>query len=474
MADTSRITKDDIFLKARLMSEGVRIPGAKIPPFRELKKSCFEIDLPKKLDLEDVDGVMRLFHQSIQSDSTKLDVMGNRVNMQFNNLRVPLYPNPHSRLECVTDGDDVAIYEGGEQVCTGRMEREPAWYDEKLSNGLPARAAMPAVSAEVINVVFSLSCINMNTNRGCHYCGFFANPVSRKIVMLPKKSLKAWARYQGEAVKIATDNGWRGMLAVTGGALPPAHRREYLERLDILMSGIREVVGDKTLSDLQITYNHYPPENLADMYEWKELGIKGTSIDIEVMDPAYFRAICPGKSAYKPHEYWKEAQQASVDVFGPYLQTSGCVVVGVEPMELLLKGIDERLSKGVLPIPLIYFSTPGSACWGHRAPTAEWLVETTERMADIYVKHSPKIIRSLVKDLRNAGVSNLVRGAVSKVGERGARSKTSDSAQVLLVFDEIQRRIGSELFSSLARLAGDEIKNWTRGLFGGPGGSERG
>jgi len=438
MAETGKITKDDIFLKARLMSEGVRMKDVEAPSFQELSKSCFEIDLPKKINLDDIDEFMRLFHQSIQSDSTNLDVMGNRVNIEFNNLRAPLYPNPHSRMECEKDGDKVTIFEGREELLTGKIEPEPAWYDAKLSSGLPARAAMPAVSAEVINVVFSLSCINMNTNRGCHYCGFFANPVSRKIVMLPKKTLKAWARYQGEAVKIATDSGWRGMLAVTGGALPPAHRKEYLERLDILMTGIRDVVGDEMLS----------------------------SMDIEVMDQAYFKAICPGKSAYKPHEYWKEAQLASVDVFGPYLQMSGCVVVGVEPMELLLKGIDERLSKGVLPIPLIYHSTPGSAYWGHRSPTAEWLVESTDKMADIYVKHSPKIIRSLVSDLRNAGVSRLIKAAVTKVGEGRAKEKSSDSAQVLLVFDELQRRMGSEFLGTLAGLAGDEIKRRARGLFG--------
>jgi hypothetical protein len=285
VAEKANITKDDIYLKARLMSEGVRMRDLEVPSFKELSKSCSEIELPEKLDPDDVEEFMRLFHASVlQSDSSHLDVMGNRINLEFNALRAPLYPNKHSRMECVIDGRDVTISEDKQVIITGKITEPPAWYNEKLSNGMPVRAAMPAVSDEVINVVFSLSCINMNTNRGCHYCGFFANPVSRKIVMLPKKTLKAWAGYQGEAVKIATDNGWRGMLAVTGGALPPAHRKEYLERLDILMTEIRDAIGDEMLSKLQITYNHYPPEDFNDMYEWKEFGIKGTSMDIEVMD----------------------------------------------------------------------------------------------------------------------------------------------------------------------------------------------
>jgi hypothetical protein len=142
-------------------------------------------------------------------------------------------------------------------------------------------------------------------------------------------------------------------------------------------------------------------------------------------------------------------------------------------MELLLKGIDERLSKGVLPIPLIYHSTPGSAYWGHRAPTAQWLVEATERMADLYTKHSPKIIKTLVSDIKNAGVSNLLKAVVTRAGESRGKEKSSDSAEVLLVFDEIQRRIGSELFGTLASMAGDEIKRRAKGLFGGLAGNEK-
>jgi len=92
MAEKANITKDDIYLKARLMSEGVRMQGVDLPSFQELSKSCYEIDLPKKINMDDIEEIMGLFHASIQSDSTNLDVMGNRINLEFNNLRVPLYP----------------------------------------------------------------------------------------------------------------------------------------------------------------------------------------------------------------------------------------------------------------------------------------------------------------------------------------------------------------------------------------------
>ena len=91
------------------------------------------------------------------------------------------------------------------------------------------------------------------------------------------------------------------------------------------------------------------------------MGINSTSMDLEVMDDAYFNAIYPGKSAYKPHEYWRKTQEYSVDVFGSLFGIIGCVVMGIEPMSTLVKGFDERISKGILILPLVFHSTPGSA-----------------------------------------------------------------------------------------------------------------
>ena len=191
--------------------------------------------------------------------------------------------------------------------------------------------------------------------------------------MLPQDTLKDWAQYQAEAVNIATEGGWRGVIALSGEALAPAQRGEYLDRLEIVINALREKIDEKLLSELTLVYNYYAPEDFSDMKKWKELGIIATSIDLEVMDPAYFSAICPAKAAYKPHEYWKKAQEAAVDVFGP-LYSTGCVVMGIEPMTTLVNGIDERLSKGIMPNTLMFFSTPGSAYWGFSPPTANWIV----------------------------------------------------------------------------------------------------
>ena len=247
--------------------------------------------------------------------------------------------------------------------------------------------------------------------------------------MLPKSTLRVWAKYQAEAVQIATDNGWRGTLAISGGALAPAQRGEYLERIQIVLSMLHEYVGEEILKELILVYNHYPPEDFSDMHKWKELGIDAVSIDLEVMDSAYFAAICPGKNHYKPHEYWKKAQEAALEVFGPG-RVTGCIVLGIEPMSTLLKGVEERLSKGIIPIPLVFFSAPGSAYWGFRAPTAEWIVEASEKIADLYINYAPKFLGPAIAKARREKKEGVPK-----------RPRSNQTTHLSVVFDEIQRRL---------------------------------
>jgi hypothetical protein len=98
------------------------------------------------------------------------------------------------------------------------------------------------------------------------------------------------------------------------------------------------------------------------------------------MDPAYFPVICPGKATYKPHAFWKSAQDASVGDLGPFANTTGNIVLAIEPMSSVLNGIGERLAQGVMPRPVIFRSAPNSGYWGFRPPTADWLIEVTSSL----------------------------------------------------------------------------------------------
>lgn len=433
MAGEKKIAREDIMIKARMLSEGVRINIPELSHYMD-KLNTLADEKSADFDVNDGDSIFNAFMASELLEATN-HAMGDDIILDGSRIPAPILPNPYSRLSVAMDEGKVVITDQGEVLTTGRFKpMGKKWGDLPLSNGKPALAALPGASSTIINMMLSYSCNNMNTNRGCRYCNLFGCAVSKKINHLPLSSLSTLAKYQAEAVKIATEHGWRGTLAITGGALPRSERPKYMERLEIVIDALRKELGDKTLSQQHVLYNHYPPEDFSDMYKWKELGINGTGIDLEVMDPAYFPAICPGKNAYKPHSYWKEAQEASVEVFGPMIGTVSCIVMGIEPMTSLLEGIDERLSKGVFPVLLTFQVAPGSALEGFRPPTADWLVEAADKAADIYLKYAKSILTAFFK-----------RAGAQALGRIGGPSMTSggnaSTAKETIVFDEVMRRI---------------------------------
>lgn len=395
-AENGIVTAEHVLAKARIFSEGAVIDGLAMPPFKEGVPASAQTGAKHdegagpqgELAPEQIEGIWKITSQVLAaSEKESKPSSATRFTFDGSGLTTFVHANRFSRLLLTQEGDRVTLTDGDETLVTGYVPKRYEWLDEKVSNGLPVTTFLPGMSDEIINVIFYLSCNNYNTGRGCKYCNLFANPLSKLTSKFPFAIQKSWAKYQAEAIKIAIDNGWNGHLALSGGALPPSARANYLDYLRISLDALREKLGEKKFQELDIVYNHYPPEKLEEMSEWKEFGIKRTNIDLEVIDPAYFPAICPGKAMYKPLEYWKKAQEVSVKVFGPYANTTGNIVIGIEPMSNLLEGIEERLSKGVMPRPVIFCSSPNSEYWGFRPPTADWILEATDRMAVSYMKY---------------------------------------------------------------------------------------
>lgn len=392
------ITKEDIFLKARLLSEGVQV---------EVKRA------PENLS----------FGSIIVFDGCEI-------------LSI-LRPNPYSRIKAVVEGSRVTISDMGEVLGTATFEERPTWFDVPLNNGQPASTAVPGLITDVMPVMQNYLCYNQASGQACRYCSQFMPGLWTGMAQDPAGDAGDWAgvsyemlrekaELAAEAIKIATDHGWRGQIVFAGGVLPPSRREELTERLDTVMAPLHKRVDADTLSSMQIAVNCYAPDDFLEFEKWRDIGINATSIDLEVMDPAYFAAICPGKHAAHPLEYWKEAQLAAAEVFGPWRGSGGSVVMGVEPMESLVDGAEERLSKGILVTPLNFQPAPASAYGQFRPPTADWIVEATEKMADCVFRHEDKMDAPLLAD------------------DRPGYTRTGRSYFIMLLFDEVWRR-GQEM-----------------------------
>ena len=206
------------------------------------------------------------------------------------------------------------------------------------------------------------------------------------------------AQRQIEALAIAIQHGWRGAILLVGGAAPPERRGQWTtDMFEAVMGRLCERVDPDVLSQLQIASDVYPPDDLGLLDKWKSFGINSAQFETEVMDPAYFKAICPGRGEQKR---WFEAQEAAVEVFGRGRGCSSLFVSGIEPMAGMLEGVEERVSKGVYVMPAPFFSHPDSPMAGMRPPSADWFLEADEKIVDIYFKYAHTFDVDLTEDDR--------------------------------------------------------------------------
>ena len=70
-------------------------------------------------------------------------------------------------------------------------------------------------------------------------------------------------------------------------------------------------------------------------------------------------------------------------IFGPG-RVYGVLVMGREPRDSFLIGLRELADMGVNVVPFVWSPNPGSRLEGHRAPTAEWYVDTILEAGDIF------------------------------------------------------------------------------------------
>ncbi len=296
-------------------------------------------------------------------------------------MAVNTQPNPRSRLDMVMDGDDVTFTEMGKTICTGKLVPRAPWRDIVMSDGTTVDSAFMGTD-DWSDIVVRAGCHTAGRGLACKFCIFSRMPFDPPQTF---EETLAIDHRQIEATAIAIKNGWHGMILFVGGAQPPERRGQWLTDLfEASMEHFYKFIDEKKLAEYPVCAHVYPPDDLSLHERWKSFGINTVKYDLQVMDPTYFKAICPGRGSQKS---WFGAQEAAVEIFGRDGGVRGDLVGGLEPMESLLAGIDERLSKGVHCSPGIFYPLAGTPLEFMTPPSAEWYMEMYEQTARIYQRH---------------------------------------------------------------------------------------
>ncbi|KKN81328.1 hypothetical protein LCGC14_0320750 [marine sediment metagenome] len=367
MTEKRTITKEDIFLEARVRSEGAQIEFKNASPDWQ----------PDRADL---------YQYNVILDGC--------------DIAIGLWNNPSSHLKVVFNDEHATIFDNDEVLGTGKQGMRPSWHNLLLNDGTSIRDANTLWSADIADIMLSSRC---TTYPPCKYCSNSSTLVPFRDFGLYRSepTLSAFEELKArnvEATAIALQNGWRGTILFTGGTPPRSQHDKITDEMERILNQLRDTVGNEILSQNQIMVTLFsPPKDLDLLYRWKDIGINATEFETELVDPNYFKAICPGKGEPK---FWTEAQAASVEIFGHGRGSTTGIVMGLEPMDGMLKGIEERISKGVFTQLFTFMPIVGSPYEGFMPPSAKWFVEASEKIVDIYLRYANTFDVDLTEDTR--------------------------------------------------------------------------
>ncbi len=119
--------------------------------------------------------------------------------------------------------------------------------------------------------------------------------------------------------------------------------------------------------DTLVAVQTHPPKALSWIDRTYAMGVDALSFNLEIFDPELLNRHCIGRSRYIGRERYLEALEHAAKVF-----PSGTVwtdlVVGLEPLESTIEGIDTLTAMGVLPV--VGMRRPATAGVSALAPDA--------------------------------------------------------------------------------------------------------
>lgn len=349
--------RDEILLKARLLVEGVRIDDPALRgvggEHKEQVHHLFEYDF----DLH----TTRLY-------PAELRLPGGSVVQVRLNARSPLSVDRR-------DGA-LMLEEAGRAVTTLQWLERPAFYRLHTTSGTPMPSIAELVGEDCLSVCHTNACVTFSDGKQCLFCNLNHTPRLYEEVLIRKRAAEV-----GETAAAAFREGVARHFTITGGILTGERETGILETY---LEAFREATGFAEIPGYVILT---PPHDLSRIERLRRLGVQGIGFNLECWNPAFFRAMCPGKEERIGYERYREALRAAVEIFGPGGRVFSGFVAGIEPMEYLLEGIQSLAEEGIASIPLVWSPSSGTRFHGHRPPYAEWYVELSERAATLMVRH---------------------------------------------------------------------------------------
>lgn len=171
-------------------------------------------------------------------------------------------------------------------------------------------------------------------------------------------------------------------------------------------------------SDMPIYLMSLPP--LAEeVEEYYRAGVTEFGFNLEIYDRSLAQKYMPGKG-YIPIKKYMDAYQAAVHCVGNRGAVRCAFIVGLEPKNSLLEGIEKVCQYGVAPILSVFRPIPGTVLENMIPPSDEWLFDILQS-AEAICKRYHLSLGPTCPACRNNTLSYAEQGEVDSLGEFGWR-----------------------------------------------------
>jgi len=338
-----------------------------------------------------------LLTEGIQSDEKSLEGVGTKYKEQnhglfgwdfenHKNLKLPddfYLPdgtvvqyrlNTSSPYNVKKVDERLILYKNEDFICEVNWMDRPEYYNKKTTTGKEMVKIGQLGGEDCLFFCFQNYCSNFKDNNQCSFCNLVPTSQTYNSVVRKKE-----AKEIGEVTAAAFNEGQAKHINMTGGCYISG---KELEVVSNILSEMRNQTGLEKIPGLVAP----APAKGDDIQGYYETGIETLSFNMEIWDSGYYKAICPGKSSSTTHDEFISSIKQAIDIFeegNVYV----AMVMGLEPKETFLKGIEFLSSLGANIIPFVWTPNPGSKLEGHRAPSANWYKETILEASDIVYEY---------------------------------------------------------------------------------------
>ena len=222
-----------------------------------------------------------------------------------------------------------------------RLPREPAWYRQTTSQGTPM-SRIGVLQGTYLGIYVNPVCEFWTSNLQCRFCTTGENvggaEVAAKTIADVVETCRAAKRESGITF-VHLNGGFQGGRA--------------LEFVEPFVRAIKQQVG--LLVGVQLT-----PERVTTRYgRLIAAGVDHFSFCMELMDPAWFARVCPGKARSLGQDLFFDAMTYCATRM-PRGAVSGELIAGIEPIANTIEGIERITRAGAFPTVCIFRPTVGS------------------------------------------------------------------------------------------------------------------